>query len=129
MTIKDYLELMVEKGASDLFFRSGGSVRMRINGKVLSVRDEILTQEDIENSLGEIITDQQKEQFKNSLDIDFAFFSKELGRRFRFSIFMQRNTPSIVVRNISPLVDTQEQLKLPAVAIKKLAIENSGLVL
>ncbi len=129
MTIKDYLELMVEKGASDLFFRSGGSVRMRINGKVLSVRDEILTQEDIENSLGEIITDQQKEQFKNSLDIDFAFFSKELGRRFRFSIFMQLNTPSIVVRNISPVVDTLEQLKLPAAAIKKLAMENRGLVL
>ncbi|MDD5729862.1 MAG: PilT/PilU family type 4a pilus ATPase [Candidatus Omnitrophica bacterium] len=129
MGIKDYLELMVEKGASDMFYRPGGAVRMRINGKVLKVGETSLTIEDVYNTVTEITNEEQRQNFKKNLDIDFALFIPEMGRRFRVSVFMQRNSPSIVIRNISPVIETLEGLNLPAQVIKRLAMETRGFVL
>ena len=41
MNIKKYLKLMVEKNASDMFYRAGANVRMRIDGKVVPVDEEL----------------------------------------------------------------------------------------
>jgi twitching motility protein PilT len=129
MGIKECLRMMVERKASDLFYRPGGTVHMRINGRVQSVGEETLTIDDVQRSVKEITSEEQREQFKKKLDIDFALFSSELGRRFRVSIFLQRNSPSMVIRNISPIIDTLEQLSLPGNVISKLAMESRGFVL
>ncbi len=129
MKIKDCLRMMVEKGASDLFYRPRGAVRMRINGKVVPVAEEILTIDDVNRVMVDLANDDQREFFKKNLDVDFAYYSPELNRRFRVSIFMQRNTPSVVVRNISPVIETLESLNLPAEVIKKLTNENRGFIL
>jgi twitching motility protein PilT len=129
MSIKDYLKLMVEKKASDMFYRAGGSVRMRINGQVVGVDDESLTVDDINQAIKGIVSDDLKEAFRKDLDVDFALYLPELEQRFRVSIFQQRNWPSIVVRNIPPVIQTMEELGLPASVLKQLALESRGLVL
>lgn len=129
MQIKESLRLMIEKNASDMFYRAGGNVRMRINGQVISITDKIISVDEVNQMFDELLTEEQKESFRKNLDIDFAFYSTQLERRFRVNIFMQRNTPSIVIRNIPPVVDTMEDLNLPADVLKKLALENRGLIL
>lgn len=129
MEIKEALEIMVEKNASDLFYRQGGAVRMRLNGRVLGISEHIITTENVTRAINEISSVEQREAFKKNLDIDFALYLPEMGRRFRVSIFLQRNSPSLVIRNIPPVVETLENLNLPAPVIKKLALENRGLVL
>lgn len=129
MSIKELLKELVDKNGSDLFCRAGGSPRMRLEGKVISLSEHSLTLEDVEKMMQEITTLEQRERFKKNLDIDFAIFIPEFERRFRISIFQQRNSPSIVIRNILSQVQTFEELNLPGDVLKKLAMETRGLVL
>ncbi len=129
MGIKDYLKLMVGKKASDMFYRAGGTVRMRINGKVESVTDEALTIDDVNKGLQELLSEEMREFFRKTLDLDFAIHIPELDTRFRISIFMQRNWPSMVIRNIPQTIQSFEDLHLPFAVLKRLSMENRGLIL
>lgn len=129
MGIKEYLKMSVDRKASDTFFRAGGKVHMRINGEVLAVSDEVINMDDIEQALKDLLPEEMVKYFKSNLDVDFAYYMPEVDRRFRVSIFMQRNWPSIVIRNIPSFIDSMEDLHLPSAVIKKLATENRGLVL
>ncbi len=129
MSIKKLLKDMVERNASDLFYRAGGKARLKIDGKLVSVDEKILTVDDVVSAAEELTTVKQRDFFKNSKDVDFAIYIEELGLRFRVSIFMQRNWPSIVVRRVNSSTNTFEELNLPADVLRKLAMEKGGLVL
>jgi twitching motility protein PilT len=129
MDITDFLKMMVEKDASDLFFRAGSTVRLRINGQVLQMTENFVSIDDIEMALQTLLSEEARELFRKAKDIDFAYFEPGMRRRFRVSIFMQRNWPSIVARNIPPVTKTLEDLKVPADILKKLAMERRGIVL
>jgi pilus retraction protein PilT len=129
VNILKLIKLMVEQGGSDLFFRAGGSPRLRLSGKVIAVDDKILSSEDVMQAVEELTTTQQRDVFKVKLDIDFAVYLAEFGRRFRVSIFMQRNWPSIVIRNVNNSVKNFEELNLPGEVLKKLSLETRGMVL
>jgi Tfp pilus assembly ATPase PilU len=51
MDIKKYLKLMMEKNASDMFYRAGANVRMRIDGKVVSVDERIISLDEVNDSV------------------------------------------------------------------------------
>ncbi|MDD2688793.1 MAG: PilT/PilU family type 4a pilus ATPase [Candidatus Omnitrophica bacterium] len=129
MKIKELLKSMVEQNASDLFYRAGGVARLRVGGKVVPVDDELLTVDNVLAAVEELTTPQQRENFKKTLDIDFALYSDEFDRRFRVNIFMQRNWPSIVIRCINRVINTFEELGLPGEVLRKLCMETRGLVL
>lgn len=129
MDIGEYLKLMVERDGSDLFFRAGTTVRLRLNGQVLPVTETLVSIDDIEMALQKLLSEEARELFRKAKDIDFAYFEPVLKRRFRISIFMQRNWPSIVARNIPPVTKTLEELRVPAEILKKLAMERRGIVL
>jgi twitching motility protein PilT len=129
MAIKELLGEMVKRDASDLFYRAGGIARMRIDGKVIPVGETILTVADVVKAVEELTKAEQREKFKASFDIDFALFLEEYRRRFRISIFQQRNWPSIVIRNIREGIADFQTLNLPAEVLSRLAMETRGLVL
>lgn len=129
MKIKEALKKLLEMDGSDLFFRAGGVPRIKLGNKVLPLGDKVLKLDEVVEAVEDITTPAQREQFKNNLDIDFALFLEELSHRFRVSIFMQRNWPSIVIRNVRSSVATFEELNLPAVVLKKLSLETRGLIL
>jgi len=129
MDIKKLLQEMVNRDASDLFYRAGGTPRLRVDGKIISVDDKPLTVEDVKLAMEQLTNEKQREAFKNKLDVDFAVYMKDLSRRFRVSIFMQRNWPSIVIRNVRNNISSFEELNLPADILRKLSMETRGLVL
>lgn len=129
MSIRKLLEEMVKKDASDLFYRAGGVPRLRIDGRVVPMSDSVLSVDDAIRTVEELAPTRQREIFKSSFDIDFALYLEEFDRRFRVSIFMQRNSPSIVIRNVVPYVRKFEELNLPADILKKLSLEARGLIL
>ena len=129
MDIKKLLQEMVNRDASDLFYRAGGTPRLRVDGKIISVDDKPLTVEDVKLAMEQLTNEKQREAFKNKLDVDFAIYIKDLSRRFRVSIFMQRNWPSLVIRNVRSNISSFEDLNLPADILRKLSMETRGLVL
>lgn len=129
MDIKALFKEMIEKNASDLFYRAGGYPRMRVDGKLTVVEKVTLTIEDVMRASEELTNPKQREVFKNNLDVDFTVFIKDLDARFRVSIFMQRNWPSLVIRRVNNITKTFKDLNLPAEILEKLSTERGGLVL
>lgn len=129
MSIKAHLKKLVEEDASDLFFRAGGVPYLRKNGKIIPAGDKKLSLDDVIRATEDLTTPKQREAFKNKLDIDFALYLEELDHRFRISVFMQRNWPSIVIRNVRSAVATFDELNLPKEILEKLSMERRGLVL
>jgi pilus retraction protein PilT len=129
MQIKELIKIMVDKDGSDLFYRTRSTPRLRLDGTVINLGTEEITLEQAKKAVEDITTPEQREVLKTKLDVDFALFIEELKRRFRVSIFTQRSSPSIVIRNVRNYIQSFEELKLPAEALKKLSLENRGMVL
>jgi len=129
MDIKNYLKLMIDKNASDMFYRAGGNVRMRIDGKIVTVDERVVNLDEVNDSVKELTSNELRDFFKRNLDVDFGIYIPELKHRFRVSIFMQRNWPTLVIRNIRSEVQSFEELSLPGEILKSLAMETRGFVL
>ncbi|MFH1127998.1 MAG: PilT/PilU family type 4a pilus ATPase [Candidatus Omnitrophota bacterium] len=129
MNIKELIKEMIKLDASDLFYRTGGTPRLRVDGKIIVLDDAILTVNNVSNAVEELTLPRQKEVFKDTSDVDFAVYLEEFEHRFRVSIFMQRNSPSIVIRRVCNGTQSFKELNLPEKVLQKLSLENRGLVL
>ncbi|MDP8259515.1 MAG: PilT/PilU family type 4a pilus ATPase [Candidatus Gygaella obscura] len=131
MDIKKYLDQMVEKNASDLFIRVGGPVRMRIAGRIFAIDTKVLELADVKQAISDLTTPEQLNTLETKRDVDFAItmYVREFDRRFRASIFHQRNTPAIVIRLIRHKIDTFKELLLPSKVLTDLSLESRGMIL
>lgn len=129
MNIKGLIKEMIKLDASDLFYRTGGTPRLRVDGKIVVLDDTVLTIDNVSSAVEELTLPKQKEVFKDTSDVDFAVYLEEFGHRFRVSIFMQRNSPSIVIRRVHNLTRSFKELNLPGKVLERLSLENRGLVL
>ena len=119
---------MIERGASDLHITAGEKAKMRIDGEILSSRNEyVLTPKDTLQVAYSVLTEQQKKRFETENELDFSFGIQSLAR-FRGNCFKQRGCVSMVMRQIPISVKTFDELKLPPV-IARLAEKPRGLVL
>ncbi len=127
MDLMPLMKLMAEQGASDLVIKVGSPPILRVNGELRRHPAEPLTMDDTRRAVMGILSRDQLERFKRDLELDFALGVPEVGR-FRINIFMQRNSPGLVLRLIPASIPTLEQLNLPPVG-RELAMRPRGLVL
>ncbi len=127
MDLINILKDMIDKRASDVIFKAGSPVCMRINGELFK-DGSILDEHNLEALVGDVVTKGQKRMYKDQRENVICFGVKDLGR-FRATIFQQRGTPVIVVRAISTQVLTFTELNLPSKALENLCNEKRGLVL
>jgi twitching motility protein PilT len=73
------------------------------------------------------MTDKQKREFEECLQLDYGFMMPGLAR-FRANVFMQKGSIAIVVRKVPLDIPALEGLGLPAV-LQELALKPRGLVL
>ncbi len=125
--MKDLFKQMAEKDASDLILRAGSPSWMRIHSRLEKVGEKVLSVEDLMRMVNEIINDEQRKQFNLTRNVDFAVYFEDLGR-FRASLFVQRNSPAIVVRRVRKDLQTFEALNLPTDILRKLSLEKRGMV-
>jgi len=127
MDIKTYLEIMVKKQASDLFFTTGAPVNMKIEGITTAIGETAFPPGEVKKLAYKILTDQQKSTFEETLELDMAYTERDVGR-FRINLFLQRGEVSIVVRHIKWDIPSLEELRLPP-RLGKLAMEKRGLII
>ena len=128
MHVNDLLTLAVEAGASDLHLKVGSYPMMRVRGELVPASEEKrLDHEDTVNMAAAVMSTQQRQKFKDSLEIDLAYSVPGLGR-FRCNVFQQRGTIGMVLRVIPIGVRSVDDLGLPPV-LKTIASEERGLVL
>jgi len=130
MTVKidDLLRNVTAHGASDLHIKAGAFPFMRLGGELRPVVDSVrLTQEDTLDMAFSMMSNRQKQRFKEVNEADIAYGIPGVGR-FRANVFQQRGTVSIVLRVIPDQVRTSSELGLPPV-IEKIMDERRGLIL
>lgn len=118
----------MREGASDLHLKSGALPFMRVHGELRPIVDAALLTPDATLEMAfSVMSNRQKQRFKEAQSIDVAYGVPTLGR-FRINIFQQCGTVSLVLRVIPSKVSSIRELFLPRV-IEKIAEEPRGLIL
>ncbi|MCK7599108.1 PilT/PilU family type 4a pilus ATPase [Microbulbifer sp. CAU 1566] len=127
MEIERLLQLVTEKGASDLFITAGVPPSIKLHGKIVPVSTSALTPEKAREMVVSIMNDRQKKEFAESKELNFAISVRNVGR-FRVSAFFQRNLVGMVLRRIETKIPTIDGLGLPE-QLKELAMTKRGLII
>ncbi len=127
MDFRSYLRTMVEKDASDLYLSSGAPVSAKIDGTLQPLENGILTPEQVKSVAWSIMNEEQITEFERKPEMNLAISEEGIGR-FRVNIFRQRNSVSMVIRNIKTDIPDWQMLGLPGI-LTNVVMEKRGLVL
>src|SRR6201987_941410 len=128
INIDDLLRRAVENRASDLHLKVGNHPYVRIDGILVAQTDvPRITPEEMLSMAFSMMTNRQKQKFKETAELDMAYGVAGLGR-FRVNVFQQRGNVGMVLRVIPTKIRTIEELNLPRV-IESICDETRGLVL
>lgn len=128
LNLKSLLEDMVSHRGSDLHLTVGAAPQMRVDGDLISLKDfDRLGPEETQALAYSVLTEKQKKEFEETMELDFSFGIKGLSR-FRGNVFMQRGAVAAVFRTIPYNIMSFEKLGLPPIT-KELSERPNGLVL
>ncbi len=128
MNIDDLLRLAVERKASDLHLKVGNFPYLRVDGELVALSDlKRVASEDMLNMAFSMMSNRQKQKFKESAELDMAYGVAGLGR-FRVNVFQQRGNVGMVLRVVPTKIRTLDELNMPAV-IGRICEERRGLIL
>ncbi len=127
MNLKQMLTELVNRHASDLHLRVGLRPILRIDGTLHPLDSHPLTSEDVEQVLGQILSEDQKNRFLKRNEMDLALSVSKMGR-FRINFYRQRGTIGIAIRSVNTRIPTFEELNLPPV-INTLCDQRRGLII
>ena len=128
VNLRELLEEMIKREASDLHITAGERPKIRVDGEITnSSVEHVLTPKETLQIAYSVLTDNQKKRFENEDELDFSFGIQNLAR-FRGNCFKQRGCVSLVIRQIPFSIKTFDELGLPPV-LRKLAERPRGLVL
>jgi twitching motility protein PilT len=128
INVDDLLRRAVESRASDLHLKVGNHPYTRVDGLLNPISDvPRITPEEMLSMAFSMMTNRQKQKFKETAELDMAYGVAGLGR-FRVNVFQQRGNVGMVLRVIPTKIRTIEELELPRV-IAQVCEEQRGLVL
>jgi len=127
-SIDDLLRRAVESKASDLHLKVGNHPYLRVDGLITALADvPRITPEEMLSMAFSMMTNRQKQKFKETAELDMAYGVAGLGR-FRVNVFQQRGNVGMVLRVIPTKIRTIEELELPRI-IAQVCEEQRGLIL
>ena len=118
LAIEDLLRHAIENKASDLHLKVGNHPYVRVDGMLQPMTDfSRITPEEMLSMAFSMMTNRQKQKFKETAELDMAYGVAGLGR-FRVNVFQQRGNVGMVIRVIPTKVKTVDELMLPKVCEK-----------
>lgn len=127
MDITPFFKLMVDKGASDLFFSVGAPPNIKIEGITSAIGQVPLQSQQLAEIARSIMSDSQQKEFEANLELNIALSIAGTGR-FRINLFRQCGEVAMVVRYIKGHIPSFEELKLPKI-LQSIMMELRGLIL
>ncbi|MDT8311072.1 MAG: PilT/PilU family type 4a pilus ATPase [Methylophaga sp.] len=127
MEIVTILKAAVKHEASDIFITADRPPTLKVNGRMATLSQEPLTDEEARNLVFSTMNDEQKKVFERDKECNYAIDTKGAGR-FRVSALYQRSRVGMVMRLVKDEIPTIEQLQVPEI-IKELAMTKRGLVI
>jgi twitching motility protein PilT len=111
-----------------LHLKVGNHPCLRIDGDLAPMTEQPrVTAEDMLGMAFSMMSNRQKQKFKENAELDLAYGVAGLGR-FRVNVFQQRGNVGVVLRVIPTKIRALEELHLPRI-VEKICDEPRGLVL
>jgi len=125
--IDKLLTAAVKNGVSDIHITTGLPPVFRIDGHMKPQATKVLSADDTNGLMKAITPERCQAELAEKGGCDFGFAFKDMAR-FRVSVFKQRGSVAMVLRQIPNRLLTPEQLGVPEVC-KKLVTRPRGLFL
>ena len=125
--IKKLLQSIVVHGASDLHLISRSEPQLRLSGVLKPINMPKLTGDMIEEMCYSLITEKQKKEFEEELELDFAIELEGIGR-FRANYYVTMGDMAAAFRVIPIEIPSLDDLNAPAI-YKELIKREKGLIL
>jgi twitching motility protein PilT len=126
----DIIKMLVQakaKDASDLHLVVASPPLVRVKGSLEALNGKSpISAAEIDQAFEQITTPEEREAFKQLLELDFAYSMSGVGY-FRCNAAMQRGVISLAVRLLPPKAPTIDEMELPSIC-KELAVKKRGLV-
>jgi twitching motility protein PilT len=124
----DLLQILVDRGGSDLHITTGTHPQIRIAGKLVPLSQfEQLTPQDTQRLAYSVLNEAQKQKFEEESELDLSFGIQGLAR-FRCNVYRQRGAVGAAIRVVPYKIRSFEELGLPKV-VEEMAERPKGLVL
>jgi twitching motility protein PilT len=125
--IKKLLKSALDSGSSDLHLVVGSEPQIRIDKELKPLDLAILNKQDIESMSYSIISDKQKKEFENNLELDFSFELDGVGR-FRANYYRTIYGIACAFRMIPLNIPTLDEYNNNPI-LKELVKKDHGLIL
>ncbi len=118
---------MLEKGSSDLFVTAEAPPSVKVDGQMVQLTQNVLTEMNARMLVRSIMNDFQLRQFEEQLECNFSI-SLPGTARFRVNAFTQRGCSGMVLRHIPTRIPALDELDLPPI-LRDIAMTKRGLVI
>lgn len=127
--LMEYLTRAARQGASDLFIVPGGTVSVKLDGRLIPIDEEKIMPARGEELIAGLFALAQRdmEEYCRTGDDDFSFSVPGLAR-FRVNTYRQRGSCAAVIRVVAFSVPDWRELGIPEQVIS-LADETQGMIL
>ena len=126
MELTELLAFAVKNGASDIHLTAGLPPMIRIDGDIKRVKVDALDEAFVREMVTDVMTEEQKAEFEEHLECDFAFEIPNLSR-FRVNAYNQKRGVGAAFRTVPTKLLTLEDLGAPQV-LRTMADNVRGLV-
>ncbi len=127
MNLDVLLREVVTKCGSDIHFKAGNPPIIRVDGELRRVDMPVLSSQDCDDILDEILNETQKRLFTERKELDIPYLIPGLSR-FRVNVSRERGHVRVVFRLIPMKIPTIRELQLPKV-LEEICKKHYGLVL
>lgn len=116
MDLDQLLTIMTKQGASDLHVKPTRPPLLRLDGRLLPLKTDPLTIEQIHAMVDKLLTPAQKRKLEENMSVDLGYGVPGVAR-FRGNVFVQRGNIAACFRRVPFDIKTVEELDLPKVLI------------
>jgi twitching motility protein PilT len=127
VNLRELLEILIEKSASDLHLAVGSPPQVRVDGRLITLDMDALTPDATKKLAYSMMSEKQKQRFEENSELDMSFGIENMSR-FRCNVFVQRGNVSVALRQIPYKIPSFEELGVDK-AIIEMANLPRGLVL
>ncbi|MEE9297926.1 MAG: PilT/PilU family type 4a pilus ATPase [Acidimicrobiia bacterium] len=113
--VNDLLNILLDRGGSDLHLSAGSPPQIRLNGVLTPVDGfDTLRPAELRAMVYDLLSARQREKLEEKLELDISHPVAGRGR-FRTNVFFQRGSVGAVMRAVPNRIASLEELGMPAV--------------
>jgi len=128
LDLDDLLQVLVEHKASDLHLKVGSPPYVRLEGSLIPVGAQALTEKDTLRLVVGVMEHGQRMDFRKKRTLSFSY-AVAGGMRFRVNAFYERGMVSAAIKMLNVDIPSFEKLCLPVDVMENITELKSGLVL